>query len=35
MVINMSDKIFISQILGKDELGVYNMGYVIEQQFRC
>lgn len=29
MVINMSDKIFISQILGKDELGVYNMGYVI------
>jgi O-antigen/teichoic acid export membrane protein len=25
----MSDKIFISQILGKDELGVYNMGYVI------
>lgn len=29
MVINMSDKIFISQILGKSELGVYNMGYVI------
>ncbi len=29
MVINMSDKIFINQILGKVDLGIYNMGYVI------
>lgn len=29
MFINMSDKLFISHILGNDELGLYNMGYVI------
>lgn len=29
MVINMSDKIFINQILGKIDLGIYNMGFVI------
>lgn len=29
MVINMSDKVFINQILGKTDLGIYNMGYVI------
>jgi O-antigen/teichoic acid export membrane protein len=29
MVINMSDKIFISHILGNSELGIYNMGYTI------
>jgi O-antigen/teichoic acid export membrane protein len=29
MVINMSDRIFINQIQGKSELGIYNIGYVI------
>jgi O-antigen/teichoic acid export membrane protein len=29
IVINMSDRIFINQILGKSDLGIYNIGYVI------
>jgi O-antigen/teichoic acid export membrane protein len=29
MVINMSDKVFINQILGKADLGIYNMGYAL------
>lgn len=29
LVINMSDRIFINQIVGKDILGIYNIGYTI------
>lgn len=29
LVINMSDRIFINQIVGKEALGIYNIGYVL------